>query len=153
MKTVQEEISGDSIYSDSYNSLKTFLSGKSSELNKPDSYSQYTKVKLALQQTKQLMFDCVKEIVETQRLKNRSQGQFREPMGAEAIGKILCENILGWSAQSVHVNYSNKVLDTDKLDSAEEWDDFEQGKEISMEIADCILEDISSDIVMDMIRL
>lgn len=153
MKTIREEISSDSIDSDSYNSLENFLSGKTSEVNKPDSYSQYTKVKLALQQTKQLMFDCVKEIVETQRLKNRKQQQFREPMGAEAIGKIMCENISAWSTQSVHVNYSNKLTDTDILDSAEEWNDVEQVKGIGMEIADYILEDISSDIVMDMIRL
>ncbi|KAL8096264.1 uncharacterized protein LOC141706283 [Apium graveolens] len=153
MKTMQDEISSDYIYSDSYNSLQNFLSGKTSEVNKPDSYSQYTKVKLALQQTRQLMFDCVKEIVETQRLKNRRQRQLREPMGAEAIGKILHENIWEWSAQSVHANYPNKLIDRDMLDSAEEWNDAEQGKGIGMEIADYILEDISSDIVMDMIRL
>lgn len=153
MKTLREFNSSDSIYSDSYNSLESLLSGKTSEVNEPDSYSQYTKAKLALQQTKQLMFDCVKEIVETQRLKSRRQRQFREPMGAEAIRKILCENILAWSTQSVHVNYSNKPLDRDVLDSSEEWNDFEQGKGIGMEIADYILEDISSDIVMDMIRL
>lgn len=153
MKTARKEISSDSIYSDSYYSLENFLSGKTSEVDTPDSYSQYTKVKLALQQTKQLMFDCVKEIVETQILKNRRQRQFREPVGAEAIGKILCENILAWSTQSAHVNYSNKLLDTDILDSTEEWNDSEQGKGIGMEIADYILEDISSDIVMDMIRL
>ncbi|KAK1366936.1 hypothetical protein POM88_042497 [Heracleum sosnowskyi] len=154
IKTVREEISSETIYSDSYNLLENFLTGKTSEVNKHDSYSQYTKVKLALQQMKQLMFDYVKEIVETQRLKNRSQSQFREPMGAEALGKILCENILGWSTQSVHKNYSNQLLHTDILDSAEEWNDFKQGKGIGLEIADYILEDIiSSDIVMDMIRL
>lgn len=154
MKTVGEEASSDSSpYSDSYGSRENLLSGKKPQVNKPDSCSQHTKVKWALQQTKQLLFDCVKEIVETQRLKNRRQRQFREAMGAEAIGKILCENILAWSRQCVHVNYSNQLLDIDIPDSVEEWNDFEQRKGIGMEIADCILEDISSEIVMDMIRM
>ncbi|XP_017257080.1 uncharacterized protein LOC108226604 isoform X2 [Daucus carota subsp. sativus] len=150
---LREEVSSDSIYSDSYESLEKYLSGKTSEVSKPNSHSQHTKVTLALLQTKQLLFDCVKEVVETQRLNNKRPCEFREALGAEAFGKSLCENILRWTTQSLNANYSNQLFDRDVLCSAE-WNVFEQGKGIiGKEIADCILEDISVDIVMDLIRV
>lgn len=134
LKTRHEEIPSDSIFLDSCKFIEPL------------------KIKLALQQTKQLLFDCVKEIVETRRLKGISQQQFKEFLGAEEIGKVVCENICEWSKQSMHVTNTKQLLDLDLLASAEEWSYFElQRKGIGMEIAAAILEDISCEIVMDMV--
>ncbi|KAF2324234.1 hypothetical protein GH714_010965 [Hevea brasiliensis] len=59
--------------------------------------SQHLKSKSALQQTRQLLFDCVKEIVENQGRKEKQQGEYLE---AEELGKLIGEKIKLWGKQS-----------------------------------------------------
>uniref|UniRef100_A0A5B7ARN1 DUF4378 domain-containing protein n=1 Tax=Davidia involucrata TaxID=16924 RepID=A0A5B7ARN1_DAVIN len=120
------------------------------ELVGSNTSSQYLKSKRVLQQTKQLLFDCVREVVDTHVWKNRRQQHFRELLGPEELEKLLCENISTWSKLSG--DDTNRTTQLLHLDSLKEWSDFElQIKEIGMQIGDTILEDITNKIVIDMI--
>lgn len=112
------------------------------------------KMNMALLQTKQLLCDCVREAVEMRRRKYAIGGwqqQFQEFLGAEEIGKIICEKIRACSKKSADKNELTQVSNLGLLASKEEWSDFEQQKkEIAMVIGDLILEDINSEFVTEM---
>ncbi|KAK3231193.1 hypothetical protein Dsin_003074 [Dipteronia sinensis] len=117
------------------------------------STSEFLKSKRVLQQTKQLLFDCVREAVETQQHgKEKSQQNRRENLGSELLGKLICEKIKAWKRQSGGRLNITKQLESDYKDSAQEWNSFEpQIKDIAMEIGDAILEEIRDQIVTEMV--
>jgi hypothetical protein len=57
---------------------------------------KFLKSKRVLQQTKQLLFDCVKEVVESQAKKERGEQNYRKFLGPEELGKLICERIISW---------------------------------------------------------
>ncbi|GFZ10140.1 hypothetical protein Acr_21g0007390 [Actinidia rufa] len=117
-----------------------------------DPSSQYVIDKRALQQSNQLLFDCVRGLVETGGWKNGKRQQLVEFPGAEELVKLLYEDIRTWSKLSGNETNPTHMLNSDFVASVGEWSDFEtQTREISAEIGDAILEDISKDIVVDMI--
>jgi hypothetical protein len=45
---------------------------------------------------KQLLFDCVKEVVESQAKKERGEQNYRKFLGPEELGKLICERKISW---------------------------------------------------------
>ncbi|KAK4859295.1 hypothetical protein QYF36_002909 [Acer negundo] len=116
--------------------------------------SEFLKSKRVLQQTKQLLFDCVREAVETQQHgKEKSQKNRKENLGSDQlVGKLICEKIKAWMRQSGGRLNITKLLESDYQDSSQEWNNFEpQIKDIAMEIGDAILEEIRDEIVTEMV--
>ncbi|XP_021613653.1 uncharacterized protein LOC110615818 isoform X3 [Manihot esculenta] len=116
--------------------------------------SQQLKSKSTLQQTRQLLFDCIREIVEKQRRKQKEkqQQEQRKYLASEELGKLVEEKIKLWGKQSGEESTLNEQLDLEFRDSAQEWNGYEpQRRNIGCEIGDAILEEISSEIVVEMI--
>ena len=141
---------------------------------------QYLKSKMVLQQTKQLLFDYVKEIVETQEREGKLQCHHQQFLGPEELGKVIGEKIKSWDKQSGNESNLIKLLDLDLpsseqgwsnykpdrrdkglavedtvldlLDSEQDWKEYEpQRRETGSEIGDIILEELVNDIVRNMI--
>ncbi|XP_073125717.1 uncharacterized protein [Henckelia pumila] len=108
-------------------------------------YTQHIRNKRALRQTKQLLIDCVREVIENY----RRQEHAKKILGAEELWKLVCENVWLWSQDSIHDTNIIHHLHYDFLASAEEWSaDFEEHKEgIWTEVGDAILEDVINEIV------
>jgi hypothetical protein len=110
------------------------------------------KSKRVLHKTKRLLFDCVRELT-----KNLPEKDCKQFMGPEKLGKMLWERTKEWSSQrggNYERNLSN-LLNLDYLDSINEWSEFKtEVKDISIEIADAILECVIRDVVVaDMIEI
>ncbi|KAL2505676.1 Uncharacterized protein Adt_21297 [Abeliophyllum distichum] len=117
------------------------------ELIRSNSSSQYMKNKRALQQTKQLLFDCVREVVENHRKNDKKGENLKKILGPEELWKNVCENVWLWSQESINETNINDILA-----SAQEWDDYEQQKkDISMEVGDAILELIINEILANFV--
>ncbi|KAB5526578.1 hypothetical protein DKX38_020425 [Salix brachista] len=141
---------------------------------------QYLKSKMVLQQTKQLLFDYVKEIVETQEREGKLQCHHQQFLGPEELGKVIGEKIKSWDKQSGNESNLIKLLNLDLpsseqgwsnykpdrrdkglavedtvldlLDSEQDWKEHEpQRRETGSEIGDIILEELVNDIVRNMI--
>ncbi|KAF9668451.1 hypothetical protein SADUNF_Sadunf14G0005000 [Salix dunnii] len=141
---------------------------------------QYLKSKMVLQQTKQLLFDYVKEIVETQEREGKLQCHHQQFLGPEELGKVIGEKIKSWDKQSDNESNLIKLLNLDLpsseqswsnykpdrrdkglavedafldlLDSEQDWKEYEpQRRETGSEIGDIILEELVNDIVRNMI--
>ncbi|KAH6796155.1 hypothetical protein C2S51_037141 [Perilla frutescens var. frutescens] len=115
-----------------------------------DSFDQYSINKRALQQTKQLLVDCVREVIENQRKRDDEGGlQLKKILGAEELWKVVSENVWLWSQEPIHETNIVHLLNSDFMASLEESKSAsDQLKdEISLEIADAILEDIINEIV------
>ncbi|KAK2660096.1 hypothetical protein Ddye_006629 [Dipteronia dyeriana] len=123
------------------------------DLTRNNPNSGFLKSKRVFEQTKQLLFDCVREAVETQQHgKEKSQQNRRENLESELLGKLICEKIKAWRRQSGGRLNITKQLESDYQDSAQEWNNFEpQIKDIAMEIGDAILEEIRDQIVTEMV--
>lgn len=103
--------------------------------------SQVLKSKRVLHETKQLLFDCVREITMSQKGCNKQMVQF---MGAENLGKVMWERTKEWCG--------NESLD----DCVNEWSSKllkAQVMEICVEIADAILEGVNDEVVSEMIEI
>ncbi|KAL1546867.1 acetylglutamate kinase [Salvia divinorum] len=107
---------------------------------------QYTINKRALQQTKKLLVDCVREVIE-----NEGGGgkQLKKILGAEELWKAVCENVWLWSQESIHENNISHIVRCDFMASLGEWgfDSHQHKDEVSMEVGDAILEDIINEII------
>ncbi|KAG5230761.1 DUF4378 domain-containing protein [Salix suchowensis] len=141
---------------------------------------QYLKSKMVLQQTKQLLFDYVKEIVETQEREGKLQCHHQQFLGPEELGKVIGEKIKSWDKQSGNESNLIKLLNLDLpsseqgwsnykpdrrdkglavedtvldlLDSEQDWKEYKpQQRETGSEIGDIILEELVNDIVRNMI--
>ncbi|KAG5230772.1 DUF4378 domain-containing protein [Salix suchowensis] len=141
---------------------------------------QYLKSKMVLQQTKQLLFDYVKEIVETQEREGKLQCHHQQFLGPEELGKVIGEKIKSGDKQSGNESNLIKLLNLDLpsseqgwsnykpdrrdkglavedtvldlLDSEQDWKEYEpQRRETGSEIGDIILEELVNDIARNMI--
>lgn len=110
--------------------------------------SQYIKNKKAIQESRQLLFDCVKEVVENQKCKEE---EFQRILGAEQLWELLLQNIWLWSQQSINETNIKQLMISHMLSSFEESSGFEGKSEIGKVIGDLIFVDISNEIVLDML--
>lgn len=114
--------------------------------------SQFFKSKKNLQQTKQLLFDCVREALDIHGKERKQQQNHKEIMRPELLGKLICDKIKLWGIQSGDEFNITRLLNLDFKDSAQEWNDFQpQMRDLAFEIGDAILEDIRDQIVTDMV--
>ncbi|XP_058081468.1 uncharacterized protein LOC131229510 isoform X2 [Magnolia sinica] len=115
-----------------------------------DGSSQHLKSKRVLQQTKQLLFDCVREVIESHARKERSN----ECIGPEKLGKIVCDQIISWGKQGGNETNITQMLETDFSENGKQWKHFQpQIKEIGNGIGDAIFYEIRDEIVSDMLDL
>ncbi|XP_047983485.1 uncharacterized protein LOC125224169 isoform X2 [Salvia hispanica] len=137
---------GESSKSISQRKSKHKSAPKSQECNEHSHHHHYSINKRALQHSKKLLVDCVREVME-----NEGGGgkQLKKILGAEELWKAVCENVWQWSQESIHENSISHVVKCDFMASLGEWGfDSQQHKdEVSMEIGDAILEDIINEIV------
>ncbi|XAR61993.1 hypothetical protein NMG60_11016562 [Bertholletia excelsa] len=118
-----------------------------------ESSSQYLEAKRVFSQSKQLLFDCMREMMETH-VRDTKGRQLMQFLGPEELGKLLCEDMRTWSGLSGNETNTTQLLNSDFTASVREWRDFElQVRKIGSEVGDAILEDISREIVVDMIEL
>ncbi|CAL0327114.1 unnamed protein product [Lupinus luteus] len=107
--------------------------------------SKILKSKRVLHKTKQLLFDCVREITITLP---------RKDYGPEELGKIIWQRTKEWSEKGAgdETNLTH-LLTLDYLNSINEWSKLEQHvKDVSVEIADAILDCVNDEIVSEMIE-
>ncbi|KAJ9166367.1 hypothetical protein P3X46_021137 [Hevea brasiliensis] len=124
------------------------------ELVQSNLSSHHLKSRSCLQQTKQLLFDCVREIVENQgrKEKEKQQQQQREYLASEELGKLIGEKIKFYGKQYGEESTLRELLELEFQDSAHEWRGYEpQRRDIGFQIGDAILEEISSEMIKDMI--
>ncbi|KAL5706676.1 hypothetical protein ACHQM5_024812 [Ranunculus cassubicifolius] len=123
--------------------VKELLDGASSSSS---SSSQYVKTKRVVEQTKQLLFDCVREVLETQ---GSNEKDF---LGGEEIGKMVCEKVCFWAKQSGNVANVNQLRNAYYWESLEEWNALQPHvRKIGLEISNHILEELEVEIVIDII--
>ncbi|KAK4722641.1 hypothetical protein R3W88_012874 [Solanum pinnatisectum] len=111
--------------------------------------SQYIKNKKAIQESRQLLFDCVKEVVENQKGKEE---EFQGIFGAEQLWELLLQNIWLWSQQSMNETNIKQLMISNMLSSFEESSGVEEKREIGKVVGDLIFVDISNEIVLDMLN-
>lgn len=115
--------------------------------------SQYIKNKKAIQESRQLLFDCVKEVVENQRNnKDPQKEEFQRILGAEQLWELLLQNIWLWSQESINETNINHLMHFDLLSSFEQSSGVEEKRELGRVVGDLIFVDISNEIVLDMIN-
>lgn len=127
--------------------------------------SHYSKNKKAVQQTKQLLFDCIREVVELEKQKKKKKEllegqQSKGILGSEQLWDLICENLCLWSKESInerniiHLLHSELLL-VSSSSSAHEWkwsaDLEKQSQVIGSQLGDAILEDICNEIILEMI--
>lgn len=118
--------------------------------------SQTVKSKRALHSTKQLLFDCVREIAVSscpRQDKEAYQAHYRQLLASEDLGKFICDRTKQWGQMAAHQTNLTCLLTFDYMNSIQEWCGFNNShvKDISYEIADAILEHINDEIVSDFI--
>ncbi|XP_030528719.1 uncharacterized protein LOC115739646 [Rhodamnia argentea] len=115
---------------------------------------RYLSSKMTLQLTKLLLFDCVKEIVETHKRKEKAKQRNPVTLGPEEIGKLLCDKIVAWGRMSRDEMSMTELFYSDYVDTVEEWENCVPTKtQISSEVGDAIIEEITNEIVLDMVDL
>nr|GMD91369.1 Dentin sialoprotein [Ipomoea batatas] len=113
--------------------------------------SQYARNRKATQQTKQLLFDCVTEVVESHRRRDQRGQQMGRILDPEQLWKLICENIWAWSQDPIDETNVNQLV---RFDSEGEWRGFQgvqQTQEIGVIISEIMLEDIRDEIVRDLV--
>ncbi|XP_052202440.1 uncharacterized protein LOC127808106 [Diospyros lotus] len=128
------------------NIFKETLFGKK-RFGMPGSSFQRFVETMALQQPKQLLYDWVREMVETRRAWEEDRRQRRqllpESLRPEELGKLLFEGMRSWSNLRGNLTNTIQLLNSDFETSGSEWRDYEaEIREIGVEIGDDILEDI-----------
>lgn len=112
----------------------------------------YLNSKRVLQKTKQLLFDCVKEVIESHGRQDRAGKYKNRVIETEEIGKIVYEKIVGWGRIRGNEKSVDELVYLDYLETVEEWRECaHHRKQISMEIGDALTEDISNEIVAELI--
>ncbi|XP_054794682.1 uncharacterized protein LOC129300167 isoform X2 [Prosopis cineraria] len=116
--------------------------------------SQVLKSKRALHKTKQLLFDCVREIAASFPRTGEGQTGFKQLLGAEELGNLICQKTREWGQQAGDRKNLTNLLTSDHLKSINEWSDLEPHmKDISFEVADAILDCINNEIVSEMVDI
>lgn len=114
--------------------------------------SRYNKNKKAIQQSRELLFDCVKEVVENQKNKDPQKEEFQRILGAEQLWELMLQNIWLWSQESINETNINHLMHFDLLNSFEQSSGVEEKREIGKVVGDLIFVDISNEIVLDMLN-
>ncbi|KAL3617868.1 hypothetical protein CASFOL_038189 [Castilleja foliolosa] len=101
-------------------------------------YNQYIINKRALRQSKQLLIDCVRELIDKHRQRED------KILGTDELWKHVCENVWVWSQNSIHENNIIHLLNYDFMASEVEFGSYTMlhKEEISKEIGDAIFESI-----------
>ena len=123
------------------------------ELQGPDwsNSSRLSISKRVLQQTKQLLFDCVRELVDNNHDKEEKGKEF---LGSEEIGKVIGEKMKGWGKRCGDELNIVQLSESDIMDSTQNWNDFEsQKRDIGLVIGNAIAVEITNEVVMDMINV
>ncbi|XP_038715341.1 uncharacterized protein LOC120008994 isoform X1 [Tripterygium wilfordii] len=114
------------------------------------SSSQLLKSKKVLQPKRQLLFDCVREIIKTH--VSKMQGRHKQYLGYEELGKLICDKIKLWEKLSADETNLLQLLDFEFQGSAQEWSNFEQQRRyIGLKIADAIFEETKNEIVVEIV--
>ncbi|CAL5204816.1 unnamed protein product [Lathyrus oleraceus] len=112
---------------------------KKDQKNYTKQLRQILEHKRVLYKTKKLLFDCVKEFTKNMKKKDR-----KKLMGGEKLGMIIWKRRKEGGG-NYETNITN-LLDLDYLESINEWSEFKtEMKDISIEIADAILERVMKD--------
>ncbi|KAK4277385.1 hypothetical protein QN277_015392 [Acacia crassicarpa] len=113
--------------------------------------SQVLKSKRTLHKTKQLLFDCAREIAASLPRKEQGRAGCKQLLGAEELGNLICQKTKEWGQQAGDQTNLPYLLTSDDLKSINERSDFEpHTKEISFEFADSILDCINYEIVSEL---
>lgn len=148
----QRKVSDEAILSASLWELLVQFRERPKQQGKRKPFPEYMNSKKALQQNRQLLFDCVREAVEmgSQQKSSCSSREKGLKMGPEGIGKIICQNLKVWGKLCADQTNIKQVLKMDLLE--DEWGGFEVWKrEIVAEIGNGIIDDITDQIISDMI--
>ncbi|OMO50949.1 hypothetical protein CCACVL1_30130 [Corchorus capsularis] len=137
-------IAEDSILSASLLNLLLQATPAKSTCSEPDHLSTSSPIAIsrrALQQTKQILFDCVRELVD-------SHGKKEERAKGSESEKI---RVLG--KQSGDESNIKQLLKKDVMDSMQQWGDLQSQKwDIGLLIGNIIFEEITTEVLMDMIN-
>lgn len=109
--------------------------------------------KRVLQQRRQLLFDCVKEVIESCEREDKARKHKNSATGREEVGKIIIyEKMVGWGRARGNETNVDELLCSYCSETEEEWRDYAKHRmEISLEVGDALMEDISNEIVADLI--
>ncbi|KAG4200450.1 hypothetical protein ERO13_A05G211900v2 [Gossypium hirsutum] len=109
--------------------------------------------KRVLQQAKQLLFDCVRELVENNHDKEQKGKSFKE--SGEEIRKVRCENMKGWGKRCGDGSNIKQLLELDIINSTQEWKNGceSQKRDVGIVIGNAIVEEITSEVVMDIMNV
>lgn len=111
---------------------------------------QYSLSRKVLHQTRQLLFDCVRELVETHE-KNGKRRSGSDPTATEELRQLISEKIKGWGKQSGDISNITQLLDSDFIHSKIEWSDFQsERRDVGVDVADAIMGEIVREIVIDL---
>ncbi|KAK9748411.1 hypothetical protein RND81_02G055200 [Saponaria officinalis] len=152
---LQKKLSDDSILTASLWEMLEEAENEHPKRLRNKSFPKYMNSMKAMLQTRQLLFDCVRDAVETRNNSEKQRTIRREKglMGPEEIGKIMCSNLKTWSKLSANETSTKRLLKTDLLSSSEkEWREFNEWKrEIAMEIGNDVFDETMDEIVRDMV--
>ncbi|XP_065847063.1 uncharacterized protein [Euphorbia lathyris] len=155
----QKKVTEDSILSASlwkilYQSgrQKSTLPGGPAEIQELVHSEGNSKSEKDLQQTRQLLFDCVREIVETQENKRQQQQQQTQYLATQEFGKLIEEKIKCWGKQHGEESRLACLFELEFRNSAHEWIGYKpHARKIGRDTGDAILDEIMNEIVMDML--
>ncbi|GMH03202.1 hypothetical protein Nepgr_005041 [Nepenthes gracilis] len=103
--------------------------------------------------TRQLLFDCVREVVESHERKQRRTQKAQPLIVLEEVKRIMCENVKAWANQSADKTGITRLLQSDVLGSTEKLSDFEVTRRETMtEIGDGIFEEIKDEVVKELVH-
>ncbi|XP_052188639.1 uncharacterized protein LOC127799006 isoform X2 [Diospyros lotus] len=119
-----------------------------------DPCSQQLIAEKTMKQSKQLLFDCVKELVGSRVLDRGNRHTVKFP-GPEELGHLLSGDMRRWCELSANESNTAQLLNLDSMASEAQFHEFKTSmKETVAEIGDAILEDIiSKEIAADMIEI
>ncbi|GMI91071.1 hypothetical protein HRI_002776400 [Hibiscus trionum] len=117
------------------------------------SSSRWSRSKSVSHQRKQLLLDCIRELVEN-KCDKEQKGKGKEFKGsAEVIRRVRFENIKEWGKRCGHESNMKQLLETDIIDSIQWRNEFESQKwNIGMVVGNAIVEEITSEVVMDIMN-
>lgn len=115
--------------------------------------SQVLKSKRVLQKTKQLLFDCVRELATNFPGKDNEEQTYKQFLGPHELGKLVSKRTKEWSVVTRDGRSQAYLFSLDELNSMYEWNELElHVKDIALEIADAIWECINDEIVSEFIE-
>ncbi|KAI3409036.1 DUF4378 domain-containing protein [Psidium guajava] len=157
IKTTEDSIFSSSILDILFHCLKDkqgFTRTEAGQASDSSASYSYLSSKMILKQTKLLLFDFVKEIIETHERKEIEKQRNLVTLGPEEIGKLIRDKIVAWDRTFRDETSTTELFYSDYLDTVEEWENcVPQKMQVSSEVGDAIIEEIANEIVLDMVDL